>query len=357
MQKYIIIIFCSLFCTVLYSQTSLEKYLPTNYVKDGSVDYTIYLQKGLDNHLNIQFPDFPVLINEKGLNIRSNQILNFPKNACLIMKPNKEERYGILNLINVKNVVINNANLKGDREKHIGNSGEWGMGINILSSSEIKIINPIISDCWGDGIYIGEILHKERKKHKTKDFFCQNICIEGGVINNNRRNGVSIISVKGLKIEKLTVENTKGTLPMAGICIEPNNNEQFLENIVLKNIITRNNSEVGIKYVASNFLGKRNKNVSITIDNYKDYGSKLGLYLGGARSSHGKETKKLDGNIKIDGLNLSENEIPIRYGSIQRFNPEISINKLEITGNNKRLRSKEKTIVLELNKKGIKTTN
>src|SRR5690606_29419791 len=146
MKKYIAIIFCTFFCTVLNSQVNLEKYLPHNYVKDGSIDYTIYMQKGLDENLNIQFPDFPVLINENGLNIRSNQKLNFSKNACLIMKPNSEERYGLLNLKNVSNVVINNPGLEGDRKNHKSSKGEWGMGINILSSRNITINNPYITE-------------------------------------------------------------------------------------------------------------------------------------------------------------------------------------------------------------------
>lgn len=356
-KTFIVILIIFINCLCFSQSTDLTRYLPSGYVSDASVDYTIYLQKGLNENTEVTFPDFPVLVNQNGLNLKNNQTLNFPKNACLIMKPNAEERYGLLNLKNVSDVVINNPVLIGDRKKHLGTKGEWGMGINILSSSNVIVNNPNISDCWGDGIYIGEILHKDRKNYNLKSYYCQNIKIKGGLLDNNRRNGISVISVKGLLIENTLIENTKGTMPMAGICIEPNNNEQFLEDIILRNIVSKNNAEVGIKYVASSFLGKRNKNISITIDNYKDYGSKVGLFLGGARGSHGKETKKLDGNIRISGLNLSENEIPIRYGSIQRFNPEISINKLEIKENNKRLKNKEKSVISSLNKKGIKATN
>lgn len=357
MKKHVLTIFFFLLYTVLHSQVQLENYLPENYVKDGSVDYTIYLQKGLDENKIVEFPNFPILINEKGLQIRSNQKLNFLKGACLIMKPNAEERYGLLNLKNIQNVVINNPVLKGDKYKHKNKSGEWGMGINILSSSNVEIINPVISECWGDGIYIGEIVYKERKEYKLKDYFCRNIKISGGVIDDNRRNGVSVISVKGLSIENVLVQNTKGTMPMAGICIEPNNNEQFMENIVLRNITSKNNAEVGIKYVVSSFLGKRDKNVQISIENYKDFSSKVGLYIGGARITHGKETKKLSGNIKISNLSLSDNEEPIRYGSIQKFNPRISISSLRMFQESKPLNKKEELTISKLTKKGIKITN
>lgn len=358
-MKNIVCIFLCLynFCLVYSQSINLEEYLPENFVKDGSVDYTTYLQKGLDENQIVEFPNFPILINKKGLQVRSDQKLNFSEGACLIMQPNAEERYGLLNLKNIQNVVINNPVLKGDKYEHKGKIGEWGMGINILSSSNVEIINPVISECWGDGIYIGEIVYKERKEYNLKDYFCRNIKISGGVIDDNRRNGVSVISVKGLSMENILVQNTKGTMPMAGICIEPNNNEQFLENIVLRNIISKNNAEVGIKYVVSSFLGKRNKNVYIRIENFKDYGSKVGLYLGGARNTHGKETKKIDGNIKIKTLNLFDNEESIRFGSIQKFNPKISISSFKIFKDSKQLKKEEYLIISELNKKGINVSN
>src|ERR1700758_4716525 len=43
--------------------------LPANYVKNGSVDYTSFIQGALDKYSKVIFPDFPVLINESGLTI------------------------------------------------------------------------------------------------------------------------------------------------------------------------------------------------------------------------------------------------------------------------------------------------
>src|SRR5690606_7605443 len=126
----------------VYGQTVLTKYLPTNYVKDGTVDYTKYIQKGIDENQKVVLPDFPILINKNGLFLRSNQTIDFQKNSLLRMQPNGEERYGLLNLENVRNVIINNPALEGDKYKHLGKKGEWGMGINVLSSVNIKIQNP-----------------------------------------------------------------------------------------------------------------------------------------------------------------------------------------------------------------------
>src|SRR5690606_11994065 len=51
--------------------------LPAGYVKNGSVDYTQYIQKALDDHNKVMFPDFPILINDAGLSVRSNTKLFF----------------------------------------------------------------------------------------------------------------------------------------------------------------------------------------------------------------------------------------------------------------------------------------
>lgn len=356
-KTFIVILIIFINCLCFSQSTDLTRYLPSGYVSDASVDYTTYLQKGLNENVEVTFPDFPVLVNQNGLNLKSNQTLNFPKNACLIMKPNAEERYGLLNLKNVSDVVINNPVLVGDRKKHLGTKGEWGMGINILSSQNIIVNNPNISDCWGDGIYAGEILHKDRKNYNLKSYYCQNITIKGGLLDNNRRNGISVISVKGLLIEDMLIQNTNGKLPMAGIDIEPNNNEQFLEDIIIRKVTTKNNEEIGIKYVSSNFIGKRTKNISIRIEDCKDFGSKIGLFLGGAIYSKTKKgTQKMEGNIDIINFDTHSNQTPIKIGSNQRYNPQISVESLSIYNNKQRRDSKEeKKLKRELKKRNIKT--
>lgn len=336
---------------IIAQEVDLTTYLPRNYVKDGSVDYTVHLQRGINENQVISFPAFPVLVNEDGLTIKDDRTLNFPDGSSLIMKPNANERYGLLNLINANNVIINEPKLVGDRERHLGNTGEWGMGINILSSNNIVIHNPMISDFWGDGIYIGEIPHKDRSQYKLGDYYSREILIIGGVLNRNRRNGISVISVKGLKIDGTVIENTEGALPMAGLCIEPNNNEQFLENICVSNVITRNNKEVGIKYVASSFFGHRKKNVSIQIEDCIDYGSKMALYIGGARASYNRKVESFDGNITVRNFEAHSNEVPVRFGSIQKYSPSIEIQSFSVYSDGQRDQSREEKINAELKAK------
>jgi len=336
-----------------FNNVDLTRYLPKGFVKDGTVDYTNYLQKGINENTIISFPNFPILINEKGLFLKNDQEVNFPINSKLLMKPNNRERYALINIVNVRNVTLNNPRLIGDRDKHLGTKGEWGMGINILSSANIKVFNPKVSNFWGDGIYVGEILHVERKNYQISDFSCRNIVIKGGLIDNNRRNGISIISVKGILVEDITIQNTNGTLPMAGIDIEPNNNEQHLEDITLRKVQTRNNAEVGIKYVSSHFLGKRSKRVSILIDNCTDFNSKTGLFIGGARSTYKGSIEKLTGEIRVNNFVSHSNQIPVKTGSIQKFNPKMTMESFTIYKKNKRDLKRENELKSELRSRTI----
>ena len=59
----------------------LTDYLPRNFVRDGSMDYTSFIQIALIKNPNIVFPDFPVLINDSGLEIPSNRTLTFLKGS------------------------------------------------------------------------------------------------------------------------------------------------------------------------------------------------------------------------------------------------------------------------------------
>lgn len=353
---HLVFFFLFLCCfNIQRQEVDLTSYLPVNYVKDGSVDYTKYLQEGLNENKNVCFPNFPILINENGLDVKNNQILKFQNGSSLIMKPNAKEKYGILNLINVKNVTIHNPYLVGDRNKHLGTKGEWGMGINILSSENIRIINPYISNCWGDGIYVGEIHYDDRVKYKLTDYASKDIKIIGGVIDNNRRNGISVISVKGLLIKNTMIKNTHGTLPMAGVDIEPNNNGQSIEDVRLIGVTTKNNAEVGFKYVPSGFFGHRSRNVSILLENCSDVGSKVGLFIGGARpSSTYKSIKKFDGAITIRNFHSYSNEKAMRIGSIQQYSPTIKFDSFKVFHNGKRSLDKEKVLKSRFNSERVK---
>jgi hypothetical protein len=307
----------------LKSFMNLTKYLPKGYSIDGKIDYTYYIQKGLDENRKVIFPNFPVLVNYNGLKLKSNSQLVFQNKSKIQIIPNSLEKYQILDIRNVENIVIFNPKLRGERDRHKGTKGEWGMGINIISSKNITIYNPYISDCWGDGIYISRSSLKQS----------ENVKIHGGIIDFNRRNGISIISGKNISVENVLISNSYGTLPMAGLDIEPNGNEDVLENIIIKNLITFNNAEIGVGIVLINLIGKRSRNVSMQINNHSDYFSKSSFLISGFKSVYQKDILPIEGFVIVKNSKWIDSKDNLKMGKSFKYAPKYSISGIKIVKN------------------------
>lgn len=304
---------------------NVSEYLPKEIVKDGSVDYTDYIQKAIDENANIAFPDFPIMINDNGLKLKSNSNIYFQQHSSLIMKPSSKTKFSFFYLIDIHNVEIFNPRLIGERDNHIGEKGEWGMGIYIYGSSDITIYNVDIKNTWGDGIYISS----------QKDKQSNNITVKDGYIDNARRNGISIISGKNITIDNLLVSNTNGTRPAAGIDIEPNHRTDTLENIVLKNIKTFNNQNEGILLVLTRIGSPDfNKEVSITITDHIDDGSNYAMRFG---SGFRKDDKPLAGKIAIENskwTNFRNKEFIKITGNLNNL-PRVEFKSITVEKNGK----------------------
>jgi len=299
--------------------------LPVNCDKTGKEDYTDIVQKVLDEKRIVNFPDFPLLINSKGINISSDSKLIFGKNSKLLLEPNDKTNYEVIRIYNVKNVVLYFPNITGDRKSHIGNTGEWGMGISIRGGENVTILNPVISDCWGDGIYIG-----------TGKQMNSNIVIKNALLDNNRRNGISVISVIGLDIVNPLISNTNGTRPMAGIDFEPNNNLENLQKITVTNPITFNNSLRGILFALNNIYGVNEKNIDVVIKNHLDDGSAyaMGFALTKLKSEAiAKKTQNgiVSGNIKIDNPTWKNNSTePVQFYDLFENNIQVDLTNPQV---------------------------
>ena len=107
-----------------------------NYASENNIEY-IKLEKGtylIDSSLLYQGYRRSILL-------KSN--LTFDLNgSTIILEENSYSSYGVISIWNCENVVICNGTLIGDRELHnyIGSTThEWGMGIDIRGSKNIKI--------------------------------------------------------------------------------------------------------------------------------------------------------------------------------------------------------------------------
>lgn len=248
----------------------VENSLPEGYVKDGTVDYSSYLQNAVNTHNIVVFPGFPILVNEKGLKIPSNREILFLAGSKLILKPNNKANYRIINISGASNINLYDPVVVGDRYQHIGTDGEWGMGISIISSSNINVYHADISNCWGDGIYIGQ-----SQDGPPPD----NITITDVYAHSNRRNGITLVSGVNIKLVSPRATNADGALPMAGIDIEPNNAQAELKNIQIVKPYTADNKGKGIQIGLGRFIRNGIKPVSIEVSDHVDVGSATAMVL------------------------------------------------------------------------------
>ncbi|SMP15481.1 hypothetical protein [Chryseobacterium profundimaris] len=312
---------------------------------DRAINNTSTLQDCLNQNVVVVLPNYPIIITKDGLKLNSNNVLIFQPNSKLTIENNNLDYYELLKIHNVHNIKILNARLSGDRKGHSSSKGEWGYGISIRNSSDVVIDNFFIDNFWGDGIAIG---YGNTKTNK-------NIVIKNGYLNNNRRNGLSVMNIDGLLVEKLLVSNTNGTNPMFGIDFEPNNASDNLNNITLNNIYTYNNANGGLMLTFSKMKTSTSKTIDFNLNNFKDVGSPNGLMLAGIP----KEATGLKGNIKLNNISLDNNISPITGRTIYNKNVFVDIQNVSVVNpQNKNINHKEIKRVFDLkNNYSIKFKN
>lgn len=156
---------------------------------------------------------------DRCLNIGSNTEVIF--NGTVRLKPNDFPNYSVISIAGDNIVLKGSGCVIGDKMNHVGNAGEWGMGINLWGAKNVSIKGLTVKECWGDCIYIGGST--------------ENVIIEKCTLDNGRRQGVSITSGNEVKIRNCVISNVSGTVPEYAIDVEPNANNRC-DNIVIDKV-------------------------------------------------------------------------------------------------------------------------
>ncbi len=90
---------------------------------------------------------------------------------------------------------------------------EWRHTLTLLSCENVRVEGLTLKSSGGDGIYIGG-----RRNQRLP--YCREIVIRDCDIDDNHRQGISVICVHHLLIERCLIRNTSGTAPQAGIDFE-----------------------------------------------------------------------------------------------------------------------------------------
>lgn len=187
---------------------------------DGRSDDTSAIQRAIDALPaaggTVRVPEGNYMIDAaRAVSLRSNMRLELAPQAQLTALPNTLKRYHVLKVWRVENVQIVGGRIVGERDQHRGDKGEWGYGINVQASRNVTLTGTHISDCWGDGIWIGAF-GRGASLDMSTDVTVQNV-----VCTNNRRQGLSLGPCKRVRILDSTFSDTHGTAPQSGIDLEP----------------------------------------------------------------------------------------------------------------------------------------
>lgn len=166
----------------------------------------------IDNDIFVDHGEYEVSApsNTKGaINLKSRT--KFIVNATIRLIPNNFAGCSVIKLTGINNVIISgNGFVIGDKDNHLGCSGEWGMGIQIMDSNHVTISNLTVKNCWGDCIYIGGN--------------SKNVIITDCDLNHARRQGISVTDANNCQINNCKIHDIGGTDPEYAIDFEPNAN-------------------------------------------------------------------------------------------------------------------------------------
>lgn len=179
----------------------------------------------------------------RNVRLRSKMHLQLAPDARLVAKRNDAERAYVLMVYKVSDVEISGGQIVGDRDNHLGTTGEWGHGIMVRGSTRVTIRDMRISKCWGDGVSIGGAMVLNAPTIPSDDVVIANIVSTG-----NRRQGMSIGRSRRVRVYDSEFSYTSGIAPGCGINIEPDASDLGTTSTVhIENCALHHNQSNGIQ--------------------------------------------------------------------------------------------------------------
>lgn len=216
---------------------------------DGVHDDTAAFQRAIDSLPaqggTVEVPAGDYLIDPvRQVRLRSRMYLKLAPQAKLVAEANAADRSYVLLVEQVEDVEVSGGSIVGDRDRHLGSTGEWGHGIAVRGASRVTVRDIRISRCWGDGISIGGTMvgrGPSRQARMSEDVVVSRVACIG-----NRRQGLTIGRSRGVRVHDSEFSDTAGTKPECGIDVEPDR-PGSAQDVHIENCLVRGNRGSGIQ--------------------------------------------------------------------------------------------------------------
>jgi hypothetical protein len=205
----------------------------------------------------------------------------------------------------------NRATLKMNREEFTFSPDliDYGHIIEFNGAKDYVASGLRLTGAGGDGIQVAGAAYVNPDPNLRS--YSENGLIEDIIADNNRRQGLSIVSAKDLVVRDSTFSGTNGTFPGAGIDLEPTWSFESLQNIKIENVDILNNDGHGILMSVGN-LNDQSEPISVEIDNARiDNSNRSGISVEifniAEKGANGnKASSMVNGTINVRNTNISK---------------------------------------------------
>ena len=173
-------------------------------------------------HLYMQEGDYYCSVFKESSNIQVPSNVYWHNSATIKQLPTDLQKYALVLIKQVSNVIIDGGEFVGDVQTHNGEKGEWGHGIKVAGGTNIVLKNFVSREFWGDGIDLIEGEYNGTLRAGVGP--CKNVTIDNVKCLYNRRQGLSIEAAWNVVVKNSEFAHTgkyKMTKPGCGVDIEP----------------------------------------------------------------------------------------------------------------------------------------